>query len=178
MCLACVVFIYLQKPLNHMPNVVKIITERASELAALDKVVYYFSPRVSFILYSSTEQPTAHRTYVCSPQSFSHMLNPCFPISRTTVLSGLVNSVCLLTFSKICWSSNGIHAYGMGTLYTGNFWHLTVSEKCWSSNGIHAYGMGTSYTGNFWHLTVWRVRKIKNGKFQDPIILLIVSDKK
>ncbi|XP_021918137.1 KICSTOR complex protein C12orf66 homolog isoform X3 [Zootermopsis nevadensis] len=33
------------KPLNHMPNVVKVITERASELAAMDKVVYYFSPK-------------------------------------------------------------------------------------------------------------------------------------
>jgi hypothetical protein len=50
---------YLQKPLNHMPNVVKIITERASELAALDKVVYYFSARVSLILYSSIGRPTA-----------------------------------------------------------------------------------------------------------------------
>jgi hypothetical protein len=47
--------IYLQKPLNHMPNVVKIITERASELAAMDKVVYYFNPRVSLIPYGSTE---------------------------------------------------------------------------------------------------------------------------
>jgi len=98
MCLAYVVFIYLQKPLNHMPNVVKIITERASELAALDKVVYYFSPRVSLILYSSTEQPTVHRTYVCGPQLFSHTHNPCSPVSRTIVLSGLVNSVCLVTF--------------------------------------------------------------------------------
>lgn len=36
---------YPMKPLNHMPNVVKIITERASDLAAMDKVVYHFSPR-------------------------------------------------------------------------------------------------------------------------------------
>jgi hypothetical protein len=41
--------IYLQKPLNHMPNVVKIITEKASELAAMEKVVYCFSPRVSLV---------------------------------------------------------------------------------------------------------------------------------
>jgi hypothetical protein len=41
--------IYLQKPLNHMPNVVKVITERAGELAAMDKVVYYFSPKVSLV---------------------------------------------------------------------------------------------------------------------------------
>ena len=120
-CLACVVFIYLQKPLNHMPNVVKIITEKASELAALDKVVYYFSPRVSLILYSSTEQPTAHQTYICGPWLFSITLNPRSPISRMIVLSGLVNSVCLVTFSKKCLGSNGIHAYEMGTSYTGNF---------------------------------------------------------
>jgi len=116
-CLTCVVFIYLQKPLNHMPNVVKIITERASELAALDKVVYYFSPRVSLILYSSIEQPTAHQTYVCGPRLFSNMLNPHSPISRTIVLSGLMNSVCLVTFSKKCLGSNRIHAYEMGTSY-------------------------------------------------------------
>ncbi|XP_069668591.1 KICSTOR subunit 2-like [Periplaneta americana] len=36
---------YPVKPLNHMPNVVKIITERGSELAAMDRVVYHFSPR-------------------------------------------------------------------------------------------------------------------------------------
>jgi hypothetical protein len=71
--------IYLQKPLNHMPNIVKIITERASELATMDKVVYYFSPRVSLILYSSTEQPTVHQTYVCSPQLLSSTLNLCSP---------------------------------------------------------------------------------------------------
>lgn len=40
-----IVFSYPIKPLNHMPNVVKVITERASELAAMDKVVNYFSPR-------------------------------------------------------------------------------------------------------------------------------------
>jgi hypothetical protein len=32
-----------------MPNVVKVIKERTSELAAMDKVVYYFSPKVSLI---------------------------------------------------------------------------------------------------------------------------------
>ncbi|KAJ9591916.1 hypothetical protein L9F63_001518 [Diploptera punctata] len=36
---------YPMKPLNHMPNIVKIITERATELAAMDKVVFHFSPR-------------------------------------------------------------------------------------------------------------------------------------
>ncbi|PSN34786.1 UPF0536 protein [Blattella germanica] len=40
-----IIFSYPIKPLNHMPNVVKIITERASELAAMDKVVYHFAPR-------------------------------------------------------------------------------------------------------------------------------------
>jgi len=83
-----------------MPNVVKIITERASELAAIDKVVYYFSPRVSFILYRSIQQPTADPTYVCGSWFFSNALNLCSPISRMIVLSGLVNSVCLVTFSK------------------------------------------------------------------------------
>jgi len=109
--------VYLQKPLNHMPNVVRIITERASELAALDKVVYYFSPKVSLILYSSTEQPTAHRTHVCGPQLFSNTLNPYSHISRTIVWSGLVHFVCIVKFSEKCWRSNGIHAYGMGTSY-------------------------------------------------------------
>ena len=89
MCLACVVFICLQKPLNHMPNVVKIITERASELAAIDKVVYHFSPRVSLILYNSIEQPTAHLTYVCSPQLFSNTLNPCSPHQQDDCFKGL-----------------------------------------------------------------------------------------
>jgi len=100
--------IYLQKPLNHMPNVVKIITEKASELAALDKVVYYFSPRVSLILYGSIEQPTAHQTYVRGPWLFSNTLNPCSPISRAITFCGLVNSLCLVTFSEKCLHSNGI----------------------------------------------------------------------
>ena len=112
--------IYLQKPLNHMPNVVKIITERASELAATDKVVYYFNPRVSLIPYGSTEQPTG-----LQPWLFSNTRNLCSLISRTAVLSGLVNFMWLVKFSKQYWSCNGILAYGMGTSYVGN-WYLTA----------------------------------------------------
>jgi hypothetical protein len=38
-----------------MPNVVKVIKERTSELAAMDKVVYYFSPKVSLIFGQKNE---------------------------------------------------------------------------------------------------------------------------
>jgi Eukaryotic protein of unknown function (DUF2003). len=41
------IYFIIQKPTNHMHNIVTIITERASDLAAMDKVVYHFSPRVS-----------------------------------------------------------------------------------------------------------------------------------
>jgi hypothetical protein len=32
-----------------MPNVVKVITESSTELAAMDKAVFYFSPKVSLV---------------------------------------------------------------------------------------------------------------------------------
>ncbi|KAK7873877.1 hypothetical protein R5R35_005738 [Gryllus longicercus] len=40
-----IMFSYPVKAQSHMPNIVKVITERASELAAVDRVVFYFSPR-------------------------------------------------------------------------------------------------------------------------------------
>ncbi|XP_063243177.1 KICSTOR subunit 2-like isoform X2 [Bacillus rossius redtenbacheri] len=33
------------KPLNHIPNVAKVLSERAAELAAMDKVIFYFSEK-------------------------------------------------------------------------------------------------------------------------------------
>ncbi|XP_066993799.1 KICSTOR subunit 2 isoform X2 [Anabrus simplex] len=64
-----IMFSYPIKPLNHMPNVVQIITERASELSAMDRVVFSFSqrdqstyilsridPRVTFVVVFDTKK--------------------------------------------------------------------------------------------------------------------------
>jgi hypothetical protein len=51
-------FFYFQKPLNHMPNIVKMLKEKTTELAAMDKPIFSFCPMVSRTNNNTRHVPT------------------------------------------------------------------------------------------------------------------------
>lgn len=52
-----IVFSHPIKPLNHLPTIVNILKERASDLAAMDKVVYHFCQREPSSYFLSSVDP-------------------------------------------------------------------------------------------------------------------------